>query len=196
MAHGPTYKVKFRRRREGKTNYYKRYEYVKSKQIRCVIRKSNKYIWVQMIKLDPRGDVTISSAHSSELKKFGYKGDLNNMCASYLVGLLAGLRAKKMGINKAILDIGVYKNRAGTRLYSVLKGILDAGIDIPYDAAMLPNEDRTTCKHVSDYAKYLKANNLDKFNNVFSQYISRGLDPENIVEHVKEVIEKIKGENS
>lgn len=44
MAHGPNYKVKFGRRREGKTNYYKRYIYVLSNATRLVARLTNKNV--------------------------------------------------------------------------------------------------------------------------------------------------------
>ena len=99
MAHGPNYKVKFKRRRLGKTNYYKRYVYVISKKIRFVVRITNKYVIAQIIKIDPRGDIVIAAAHSIELvKKFGWKGDTNNTPAAYLTGYLAGLRAIKKNI--------------------------------------------------------------------------------------------------
>ena len=50
MARGPKYKVPRKRRREGKTNYYKRYRMIKSGQkVRAVVRKTNRYIIVQII---------------------------------------------------------------------------------------------------------------------------------------------------
>lgn len=69
MAKGPNYKVKFRRRREGKTNYYKRYVYVLSGKIRLVVRITNKYVIAQVVKIAPKGDVVIVAAHSIELVK-------------------------------------------------------------------------------------------------------------------------------
>ena len=40
MGHGPRYRVPWRRRREGKTNYYKRFKMIKSRKIRLVARKT------------------------------------------------------------------------------------------------------------------------------------------------------------
>ena len=44
MATGPRYAVKFRRRREGKTDYKKRLNLLKSELPRFIVRISNKYI--------------------------------------------------------------------------------------------------------------------------------------------------------
>ncbi len=44
MARTSRYKVKFRRRREGKTNYYKRREMIKSGLPRLVVRRTNRYV--------------------------------------------------------------------------------------------------------------------------------------------------------
>jgi len=62
MAHGPNYKVKFGRRREGKTNYYKRYIYVLSNATRLVARLTNKNVIAQVVAFDPKGDRTLVAA--------------------------------------------------------------------------------------------------------------------------------------
>ncbi|HID04226.1 MAG TPA: 50S ribosomal protein L18, partial [Aigarchaeota archaeon] len=123
MAHGPRYKVPRRRRREGKTNYYKRYIMVLSGKPRLVVRKTNKYIWVQIIIAKPQGDVTVAAAHSRELvKRYGWLGGTKNTSAAYLTGMLAALRALKAGINYAVLDIGLHRPVRGARVFAALKG--------------------------------------------------------------------------
>jgi large subunit ribosomal protein L18 len=48
--------VPYRRKREGKTNYKKRLEYLKSKSTRLVIRKTNKHVIMQLVQYHPDGD--------------------------------------------------------------------------------------------------------------------------------------------
>ncbi|MCK4740328.1 MAG: 50S ribosomal protein L18, partial [Candidatus Thorarchaeota archaeon] len=67
MAHGPTYKVKFRRRREGKTNYYRRRRLLLSRLPRLVVRKTNTGMIVQVVDARVAGDMTVASAVSPEI---------------------------------------------------------------------------------------------------------------------------------
>ncbi|MCY0884146.1 MAG: 50S ribosomal protein L18 [Acidianus infernus] len=192
MALGPNYKVKPRRRREGKTNYYKRYIYVLSRAIRLVVRLTNEYVIVSVMKFDPKGDITIASAHSIELvKKYGWKGDTNNTPAAYLTGFLAGLRAKKAGIESAVADIGLFTPTKGARVFYAIKGALDAGLKVPMGDIEF-DENRIKGVHISEYAKKLEAENPEKFNKLFSRYLSRGLNPKDLPSHFEEVLNKIK----
>ncbi|WP_373468064.1 50S ribosomal protein L18 [Acidianus infernus] len=192
MALGPNYKVKPRRRREGKTNYYKRYIYVLSRAIRLVVRLTNEYVIVSVMKFDPKGDITIAFAHSIELvKKYGWKGDTNNTPAAYLTGFLAGLRAKKAGIESAVADIGLFTPTKGARVFYAIKGALDAGLKVPMGDIEF-DENRIKGVHISEYAKKLEAENPEKFNKLFSRYLSRGLNPKDLPSHFEEVLNKIK----
>ena len=56
MATGARYKVPFRRRREGRTNYRSRLALLRSGSLRAVVRKTNSKIIVQFIKYQPNGD--------------------------------------------------------------------------------------------------------------------------------------------
>ena len=49
MATGSRYFVPFRRRREGKTDYYQRTRLVVSDVPRMVVRKTNRHIIVQLV---------------------------------------------------------------------------------------------------------------------------------------------------
>ncbi|RLG87714.1 MAG: 50S ribosomal protein L18 [Thermoprotei archaeon] len=192
MARGPRYKVPRRRRREGKTNYYKRYRYVLSGHIRAVVRKTNKYIIVQFIKFNPIGDETLVACHSNELSKlFGWKGDPNNTPAAYLTGLVAGLRALKAGIKYAVPDIGLHRPVRGSRIFAAIKGIRDAGVEVPASKEVLPSEDRIRGEHIAKYAEMLASSNPDEFNRRFSKVLSRGLDPRELPKHFEEVKLKI-----
>ncbi len=95
MATGSRYFVPFRRRREGKTDYYQRTRLVVSDVPRMVVRKTNRHIIVQLVTAEMDGDRTLVAANSAELEKYGYKGSTSNTPAAYLTGMLFAVKAKK-----------------------------------------------------------------------------------------------------
>jgi len=151
MATGPRYKVPFRRRREGRTNYHVRYRLLLSRKPRLVVRKGNKNIILQLAVAELVGDKTLLTVNSQELKKFGYTLNTSNVPAAYLTGLLFGKRMKALGQSEAILDMGLYANSKGNRVYSALKGVIDAGIDIPHNPKIFPDEERIRGQHIESY---------------------------------------------
>ncbi len=151
MAHSTIYRVKFRRRREGKTNYKKRLALVKSEKPRLVIRVLNRQVIAQLVIYDPRGDKVVASASSHELKKFGWEGHPGNAPSAYLTGLLLGTRAKKKGYSEAILDIGLHTPVPGSNVYAALKGAVDGGLDVPHSEEVLPSEDRIRGSIIAEY---------------------------------------------
>ena len=174
MAKGPNYRLPFRRRAEGKTNYHKRLKLLKSRKLRCVIRASNNHIIVQIIESKLGGDKILASAHSKELiKKFGWKANTGNIPAAYLTGYLAGLRAKKLNISEAILDLGI--NCHTNRVLAAFKGVLNADIDIPYNEDFFPEnlEEKIQGVHVENYAKNLKSDEPEKYEKIFSGYLGK-----------------------
>ncbi|RLE51347.1 MAG: 50S ribosomal protein L18 [Candidatus Methanomethylicota archaeon] len=191
MARGPRYKVPFRRRREGKTNYRKRLKLILSGKPRLVARKTINYIIAQIVEAKVEGDRVIAAAHSSELRKFGWKASCDNTPAAYLTGLLAGYRALKAGVKEAVLDIGLHRPTKGARVFAILKGAVDAGLSIPHSEEILPSEDRIKGEHIANYARILKEENPMKYEKHFSQYLKRGLEPENLPSHFEEVKENI-----
>ncbi|TFG94952.1 50S ribosomal protein L18 [Candidatus Thorarchaeota archaeon] len=148
MAHGPTYRVKFRRRREGKTNYYRRKSLLQSRRPRLVVRKTNTNTLVQIINASVVGDMTVASATASELSNHGWSASTGNLPAAYLTGFLAGLRAKNRGIKGAILDVGLNPPIKGSRIYAALKGVVDAGLEVPHNPDILPADDRISGEHI------------------------------------------------
>ncbi|MEM5798922.1 MAG: 50S ribosomal protein L18 [Candidatus Aenigmatarchaeota archaeon] len=189
MKGGPKYRVPHRRRREGKTDYRTRLKLLKSGLPRFVVRRSNRNILCQVIEHRTEGDIVITSAHSCQLKQFGWKVACGNIPAAYLVGLLVGKRAKEKGIKRGILDTGLYDNVKGTRIYAVLKGILDAGIAIPHSPEILPSEERLRGEHIAKWAEKMKTE-PEKYKRYFSEYL-HSMKPEDIVSHFNSVKERI-----
>lgn len=179
-----------RRRREGKTNYRKRKAIILSRLPFVSAFISGKNILVQILSPKKEGDVTLASAHSRELTKFGWMGSRKNIPAAYLTGLLAGLKAKDK-VEEAILYMGLKRFVPNSRITAVVKGLLDAGISIPIDNEILPSEERLKGKHIADYAKYLLERDKVLYNERFSNLISKALNPESIPEHFEDVRKKI-----
>ncbi|MEM2282516.1 MAG: 50S ribosomal protein L18 [Candidatus Hadarchaeales archaeon] len=178
MKFGPRYRVPFRRRREGKTDYRKRLRLCLSGKPRLVVRLTNRRIICQIIKFDPKGDIVLASADSKELRKFGWKGGANTP-AAYLTGLLCGKRALKAGVKETVLDLGLHSPTKGSRIFAALKGALDAGLSIPHDPEVLPPPERISGEHVAEYASQARER--------FSEYLERGLDPQALPQHVQEL---------
>jgi len=94
------FQVQFKRRREGKTDYYARKRLTtqdKNKyntpKFRLVVRKTNKDIICQIAFATIKSDRILTAAYSHELPKFGVKAGLTNYSAAYATGLLVARRA-------------------------------------------------------------------------------------------------------
>ena len=149
MSIGPRYRVAFRRRREGKTDYRYRLKLLKSGAPRAVVRLSGNRVIVSLTGYDPTGDRVLAGAESPELTRIGFPaGSLTSTTASYLTGYLAGLRAKGAGTTHAVLDAGLRRPSQGGRLLGALKGLLDAGIEVPHGEGAFPSNDRLGGKHL------------------------------------------------
>ena len=167
--------VSFRRKREEKTNYGRRLKLIESGEHRMVVRRTNKNVITQIVKFNEEGDKIIVSAHTNELKKYGWKCARCNIPAAYLVGLLCGLKAKKAGVENAILDIGMHPPVKGSVIFAALKGAVDAGLNIPHSEEAIPSEDRIAGKHIA-------SNNVTKFTK---------FDPKEVTKNFTEVKNKL-----
>ncbi len=150
MAQGPRYRVPHRRRREQRTDYKRRLALLKSGKTRAVVRKQNKNVIVQFVDYDPDGDVVRAQATAHELDRYGWDGHTGNLPAAYLTGTLAATRAAEAGIQDAVLDLGLHKPTPRSAIFSALKGILDAGVEVPHGDGVLPDEDRALGAHISE----------------------------------------------
>lgn len=199
MAKNARYCVPFRRRREGKTDYKARKALILSFQPRLVVRKSRKNILAQIISATPTGDKVLVSAQSRELlKHYGWKAGRGNLPTAYLTGLLCGLKAKTKKVTDVVLDIGLNRPSKGAKVFAVLKGALDAGLNIPHGAEKLPDDNRLFGKHIVAFFKTLTT--PDESPKFFTKYLERGFSPEQLPEHFsiikKNILESFKGEQS
>lgn len=136
-----------RRLREEKTNYRKRKTMLMGKRPFITVQITNENTQVQIHTPEMTGDKVIASAHSHYLLKKGWKGSRKNIPAAYLTGYLAGKKAVGKGSKSAILYTGT--RRYTQRMAAVLKGVVDAGLEIPADPESFPPEERITGQHLT-----------------------------------------------
>merc|ERR1712013_154741 len=101
-AYFKRFQVKFKRRREGKTDYYARKRLVTqdknkyaSPKYRMVVRITNKNVINQLVYSQLSGDRVIASAYAHELPRYGVSVGLTNYSAAYCTGLLLARRHLK-----------------------------------------------------------------------------------------------------
>jgi len=107
-AYFKRYQVKYRRRREGKTDYRARKRLVvmdknkyQARRYRFVVRFTNTTVICQIVYSEIDGDKVLTSAYSSELKRYGLEVGLKNYAAAYCTGLLCARRLlQKMGMDE------------------------------------------------------------------------------------------------
>jgi len=178
-AYFSRYQVKYRRRREGKTDYRARRFLVNQDKTkynvpkhRLIARITNKDVIAQIAIATLKGDKIISAAYSHELPKYGVKLGLTNYAACYATGLLLARRVLKNLSSKnndlfgkfkgqenvdgkhfmvkkdkddktvrpftAFLDVGLARTTTGARVFGVMKGVADGGVQVPHNTSRFP----------------------------------------------------------
>ena len=132
--------------RSEKTNYRKRKAMLMGKHDFISVNITNENSEVQILKPIISGDKVLASAHSRFLIKDGWKGSRKNIPAAYLTGYLAGKKAISNGVGNAILYSGTRKYTQ--RMAAALKGVIDAGLEVPADSETFPSEDRINGDHL------------------------------------------------
>lgn len=185
------YNSTFRRIREGKTNYRKREKLLMGRKDFVTVNITNQNVTAQLIRPNLQGDMVMASVHSNELLSFGWKGSRKNIPSCYLVGLLLGKRCLKKKLSSAILYIG--KRHFTTKIAACLKGLSEAGLDLPFPEDIIPPEQRIQGSHIADYANNLKSNDA-LYKSRFSSNLGLGLEPEKYNSHFSEVKDRIVNE--
>jgi large subunit ribosomal protein L5e len=138
-AYYKRFQVKFRRRREGKTDYYHRQHLIiqdknkyKSPKYRLVVRFTNRDVVAQIVAADLTHDKCVAVAYSHELPRYGITVGLTNYAAAYATGLLLARRVNsKFKLNYAGVkeangeDYEVEADESGPKPFHAL---LDVGL--------------------------------------------------------------------
>jgi len=137
-----------RRRRECRTDYKARRILLSSDVPRIVVRITNRYFIIQAVESHEAQDKVIATLTSKELLKNGWDkkkiGSLKSISAGYLTGILM---AKKLGKGKFIMDLGMARTGKGGRVFAVVAGLVEGGLDIPANDKVFPGEDRLMGEH-------------------------------------------------
>ncbi|KAL1845384.1 hypothetical protein VTK73DRAFT_594 [Phialemonium thermophilum] len=107
-AYYSRFQTKYKRRRQGKTDYYARKRLItqaKNKygapKYRLVVRFTNRDIITQIVTSEITGDKVFASAYAHELRAYGINHGLTNWAAAYATGLLLARRTlKKLGLDE------------------------------------------------------------------------------------------------
>ena len=94
------------------------------------------------------------------------------------------------GVEKTFLDIGLHIPSKGTRIFAALKGVVDAGVEVPHSEDILPDEGRISGKHIADYGSQLSSD-PEVYLQKFSKALKSGSRPEELSEHFSAVKDKI-----
>ncbi|XWS47110.1 hypothetical protein CRYUN_Cryun14cG0125400 [Craigia yunnanensis] len=238
-AYFKRFQVKFKRRREGKTDYRARNRLInqdKNKyntpKYRLVARFTNKDIVAQIIHASISGDIVLAAAYSHELPRYGLDVGLTNYAAGVWFSFVLMLKwsfcpwlRKRLEMDakyegnveatgedftvepaesrrpfNALLDVGLIRTTTGNRVFGVLKGALDGGVDIPHSDKRFAgfNKDNKQLDpevhrkyiyggHVAAYMRTLMEDEPDKYQSHFSEYIKRSIEPYSIEGMYKKV---------
>lgn len=178
-----------RRRRSGKTNFKRRSTLLQSRETILAVRISNKTTFIQFLTPLIGGDRTESSSHSSQLIKLGWTGSGKSLPGAYLTGYLAGRKAGKVGVKRAIPYLGTRKFTAGSKVVASLKGVVDAGVQVPIDKDVLPDPGRLRGEHIAKFASALESDSI-----ILGKRKKAGYDPSRFAEEIDEMKVKIDAE--
>merc|ERR1712076_304735 len=191
-AYFKRYQTKFRRRREGKTDYQARKglcAQYKNKfntpKYRMIVRCTNKDVVCQIAYSRMQGDIIVAAAYSCTglllarrvLNKFKldelYVGQTEADGEEYNVEPVDdGPRPFR-----CFLDVGLNRTTTGNKVFGALKGALDGGLDIPHNNKRFPGFD--------DESKEIDAKQ-------FSRYIKAGIEPDQLEDLYSKVHENIR----
>jgi len=98
-AYFKRFQVKFRRRRQGLTDYQQRHKLIRqaknkynTPKYRLIVRFTNTDVICQIAYARIRGDIIMTAAYSHELPRYGLPVGLTNYSAAYATGLLLARR--------------------------------------------------------------------------------------------------------
>ncbi len=143
-----------RRRLERKTDYSLRLGLLKSKFPRIVVRRTNKYFIVQVVESANAQDKVVFGATSKDLLDNGwdkkFEGSLKSIPAGYLTGYLV---AKKIKNGEFIIDLGMARSHKAGKLFAVLAGLTDGGLNVHANEEVFPAKERLMGEHLKPEVK-------------------------------------------
>lgn len=157
-------KIQKKRRRQNRTDYKARLVLLKSGRPRIAIRRTNKFVIMQVIESKESQDKILLGVSSKDLLDNGwdkkYVGSLKSIPAAYLTGLLMASKLDKK--QNYIIDMGMARNIHGSRIYASINGLVDGGVNLKVNKEVFPSEDRLNGEHMEDDVKKMIAKVKEK----------------------------------
>jgi len=153
MAHGKNQRLRFKRRRNGKPDYRRRLRMLRGGIPSAVVRVSNTQVTCQLVEFGRDGDRVLASITGKGIAdKYGWPSDASgkSVPACYVAGYALAKSAMADGHDEAILDIGLAASSSGSRVFAALRGMVDAGLDVPHGEGVLPDDDRINGTHIDE----------------------------------------------
>jgi len=153
MAKGRNQRLRFKRRRTAETDYHRRMRMLRGGVPRAVVRISNTQVTCQLVCYETSGDKVLVSVTGKTLvdkHKWPPTSSRKSVPACYLAGIALGKLALEAGHSKAILDIGLAASSRGNRAYAALRGMVEAGLDVPHSEEILPPDERVNGNHIGE----------------------------------------------
>jgi len=179
------------------------------------VRITNKDIVAQIISSKIKGDYVLTAAYGHELTHYGMPVSHTSYAAGYAVGLLLARRALtklKLADKYAgnadvkgedysvkplddgprpfhvVLDSGLHRTTTGARVFSVLKGVTDGGVEVPHGVSRFVGYNKEESKlnaevlrkyifggHIADYMNALQKDDAEKYAKQFSAFVKAGV---------------------
>mgnify|MGYP003324180123 CR=1 FL=1 len=153
MAKGRNQRLRFKRRRNAETDYYRRSRMLRGGVPRAVVRISNTQVTCQLVAYEPEGDRVLESITGKSLvdsHKWPSDASRKSVPACYLAGFAMATSAVSSGHSQAIMDIGLAASTPGNRAYAALRGMVEAGMEIPHSETVLPSDERVNGEHIGE----------------------------------------------
>jgi large subunit ribosomal protein L5e len=101
---------------------------------------------------------------------------------------------------RALLDIGTVNTTTGARVFGVLKGASDGGLDIPHSNKRFPGYNRDTKsfeadvhkdhilgEHIAEYMREMEEDDEENYNKHFAKFIEADVDADGLAELYEKV---------
>merc|ERR1712166_31328 len=196
-AYFKRFQVKFKRRRQCKTDYYARRRLIvqdknkyQTPKYRFVVRITNKDIVCQIFSSDMTHDVCLAAAYAHELKRYGITLGLTNYAAAYATGLLLARRVndklKLDYVGQEEVDGEDFNVEADPEGKRPFKAFMDVGLARTTQSGKEYNADPETVKsyifggNVQEYMEALLEDDEEAYKKQFSRYIAAGIEADDL----------------
>mmetsp|Transcript_54861 Transcript_54861/g.129405 ORF Transcript_54861/g.129405 Transcript_54861/m.129405 type:complete len:189 (-) Transcript_54861:409-975(-) len=169
----------------------------------------------QFVQSRLQGDHILKAMYSKNLEIFGIKSGKTSFSASYIIGLLLAKKVlrqnfffqekneNKQAIPNAVLDLGLRRVTTGNKVFGVMTGVVDGGINVPHNEKRFPGyqagekfdsdllNQRIKGEHVREYMQLLKEEDNEKYQKHFSKLIKNKMEGKNYLRVFDHVYKKI-----